>query len=179
MFTSLRHFVGVYAARIHFRKSRERVVSFTESISNARQVLLLIPFGDPHQEGIKVIVDALKKNVRDNQITVVSSHHATLAIRELPHCEFIHILPTEINGILVPRLEVLQRIRKKQYDVAIDLGLDFVLPSGYIVKESRARVRIGFVRNHAEKFYNLLIQAGAGNSSKSHYEQMAACLQMF
>jgi hypothetical protein len=69
-------------------------------------------------------------------------------------------------------------VKDRQYDVAVDLNLDFLLPSGYICKASTARIRVGFARPGADLFYNFQVKFEA-SSTAAMYDRLASCLKMF
>jgi ADP-heptose:LPS heptosyltransferase len=175
----LRRSIGYVAARYHFRRSRDRIISFTEAVSSAHQALLILPLR--HEEFLPTImvVDLLKKRFEEENITVVTGDHGVEVMRMLPRSQFIHILVHEINLLYLPSADVIQRVKKKKFDLAIDLNLDFVLPSAYICRESDARVRIGFVRRRADAFYNFQIQHDPTLGRKLIYDRLAMCLQKF
>jgi ADP-heptose:LPS heptosyltransferase len=179
MLEGLRRSIGFQIARIHFRNVRERVISFSNAVSSAQQALLIMPFRRREVLPTVMVIDFLKKHFSEENITVVTDDHGLDAMRLLPRSQFVHILVSEVSMFYLPRRSVIQRIRQKKYDLAIDLNLDLVLPSGYICKESNARVRVGFVKRRSETFYNLQIQPDPTLSKKLIYDRLVKCLQMF
>lgn len=179
MLEGVRRSIGFLAAMYHFRSSRDKMISFTAAVSSAHQALLILPLS--HHEFLPTImvVDLLKKRFQEENITVITGDHGIEVVRMLPRSQFIHILVHEINLFYLPCADVIQRVKKKKYDIAIDLNLDFVLPSAYICRESSARVRIGFVRKHADAFYNFQIQHDPTLGRKFIYDRLAKCLQKF
>lgn len=179
MLEGIRRSIGFLTAKYHFRKTRDKMMSFTTAVSSARQALLILPLS--HQEFLPTImvVDLLRKRFREENLTVITGDHGIEVMRMLPRSQFIHILGHEINLFYLPGADVLERVKKKKYDLAIDLNLDFVLPSAYICKESNASVRVGFVRKHADAFYNFQIQHDPTLGRKLIYDRLAKCLQKF
>ena len=179
MLEGFRRSIGFLAAMYHFRGSRDKMISFTTAISSAHQALLILPLSRHELLPNIMVVDLLKKRFKEENITVVTGDHGIEVMRMLPRSQFIHILVHEINLFYLPCADVIQRVKKKKYDIAIDLNLDFVLPSAYICRESSARVRIGFVRKHADVFYNFQIQHDPTLGRKLIYDRLAKCLQKF
>lgn len=179
MFNDLRGFIGVRAAQFHFRKLRDSVVSFTSAVSGARQVLIIMPLGPGEFLPTVMVIDMLKRRFREENLTIVTGDRGLEVMRMLPRTQFIHLLKHEVSYFFLPRADVIERLRKRQYDLAIDLNLDLVLPSAYICRASAARVRIGFNRKHADAFYNFQIQPDPTLSKRLIYDRLVQCLDMF
>lgn len=179
MFEGLRTSIGLLATRFLFRNSRETVISFTEAISGARQALLIMPFN--HREFLPTIrvIETIKKMIREEHITVITDELGMEAVRMLPRSQFIRVVQTDLNAVYLPHASIIHRVREKQYDLAVDLNLDLVLPSAYICRASDARVRVGFVRKQAEGFYNLQVKPDLTLGKQLIYDRLAQCLQMF
>ena len=179
MFRGLRKSIGIQQARFHFRKSRERVISFTTSFSAAHNALLILPLQHRDFPATLTVINMLKQQFHEENMTVVVTEGDKEARKRLAHSRFIPLNLSEITYFYLPRKEVLDSVRRKRYDLAIDLNLDLVLPSAYICKASDAPVRIGFVRKRAEKFFNFQIQVDHTQERQVIYDRLAKCLQMF
>jgi ADP-heptose:LPS heptosyltransferase len=171
--------LGMLGARWHYRKVREPLVTFTGVLSGARNILIVMPLDGSPLYPVAPVVTMLRAHFTEEQISVVVSEHSTEALEALRHSPVIRILPSEITPWMLPRHDVLVRAGTRHHDVAIDLNLDFLLPSGYICRETRTPVRIGFARKGADLFYNLQVQTGPAESRTQRYERMANCLLMF
>ena len=179
MFKALRNSIGIQQARFHFRKSREKAMSFTTSFSAAHNALLVLPLNRQEFPATLTVIDMLKKQFHEENITVVTAQGDQEARRRLSHSRFIPLALSETTFFYLPRKEVLDSVRRKQYDLAIDLNLDLVLPSAYICKASDAPVRVGFVRERADGFFNFQVQFDHTQGREVIYARLAACLQMF
>jgi ADP-heptose:LPS heptosyltransferase len=175
----LRRYVGLLFARFRFRKSREKIISFSGAISNARNVLVIMPFDRRLLLQTVLVIEFLRKTVREENLTFVSSGPNQELLRMVPRAQFITLLASDLGLLYLPSKALLDRIRKQSYDCALDLNLDFLIPSAYICKASDARVRIGFARKHADPFFNFQIQSGPVTTGSGIYDRMTACLQMF
>jgi len=179
MLESLRRSIGLQFARFHFRRFPETVISFTDAISEAHDALLIMPLGNMQLLPTVIVIDVLKKRFREENITIVTGDGGHEVMRLLPHSPVVRILPTEITSFFLPRKDLVQRVNRRTYDVAIDLNLDLLLPSAYICKESRARVRVGFAGKQADTFYNLQIKQDPALSKQLVFDRLAKCLEMF
>lgn len=179
MLTAPRMAIGRMVARWHYRKSHDEVISYAGALSGARQALVVMPLDGSPLYPVAPVITLLRSFLTEDQITVVVAHHSTEALEALKHSPVIRILPAEISSWFLPRRNVITRVTTRKYDFAVDLNLDFVLPSGYICRESKSRVRIGFSGSGADLFFNMQIQTGETESRTQRYERMAKCLQMF
>ncbi len=125
------------------------------------------------------VLDFLTQRFPQENITIVTAEQDYQTMRMLPHTTLMRMLVSEVNPLLLPRKDIVQRVLGREYDLAIDLNLDLVLPSAYICRASKARVRIGFARKHADFFYNLAINVDPAHDRKQVYDILVRCLQMF
>ena len=179
MLEGTRHSLGVQCARWLFRKSRDEVMSFTSAISSAQRVLLVMPLTEEDLLPTLKVIEMLKSQFREESITIVTGYGGIEVVRLLPRGQFIHLLKTQVSYFYLPRADFINSLRQKRYDLAIDLNLDLVLPSGYICKVSGANVRVGFNQKHADVFYNFQIKPDPTLGRKLIYDRLVQCLQKF
>jgi ADP-heptose:LPS heptosyltransferase len=178
MLENTRHSLGAFVARWQFRHANDELITFTNSISQANRILLIVPLLRDDFAAMQ-LVDLLRGRVPEDRITVVTGNHGLDILRTLPRSRFVHLLPEQISPLFLPRHDFMTAVREKEHDVAIDLNLDFVLPSGYICKASGARVRIGFARPSADLFYNFQITHDPTLGRKLVYDRLVQCLEKF
>jgi ADP-heptose:LPS heptosyltransferase len=179
MLEGMRHSLGTQFARWLFRKSRDEVMSFTSAISSAQRVLLVMPLTEEDLLPTLKVIEMLKSRFREESITIVTGYGGIEVVRLLPRGQFIHLLKTQVSYFYFPRADFISSLRQKRYDLAIDLNLDLVLPSGYICKVSGANVRVGFTQKHADVFYNFQIKPDPTLGRKLIYDRLVQCLQKF
>lgn len=171
---------GMQYARFQFRSDIDTPQDLTRFFTGAHHVLLTLP---PGYEDAASAGNALRK-FRDSlshlQFTVVHTGTRATALTEFPRCTVVRIDAQDIDRYGLPSKALLQRVFFKEYDVAIDFNLDFVLHAAYICKASRARVRVSFCDHaYAESFFNVLFKLGSQRSAQTVYDQCATCLSMF
>jgi len=179
MLDSLRRSVGMRLARFHFRSSREAVISFGHSIATSDRVLVVMPLGATEETGQSRVLTFLREHFYEPDITVIAPRGGTPIERSLPRCRVLHIGPDDISAFYVPRRTFMAGVAERKYDLAIDLNLDFLMPSAYICKESNARVRTGFSALHADTFFNFQVRVEGGGTGARAYDRLVQCLQMF
>jgi hypothetical protein len=171
--------VGLQIARYQFRKERDTVQPLTNFFSGAKNVLIILPVGYDEANLASDALDAQRDKLSNVHLIVVhsSTRHTSLAI--FPKSEVFRLDPPDIDRFFLPRPSVISRFPKYQYDVAMDLNLDFVLHSAYICKASRARVRVGFSHPNADLFYNVQLQFNEPRTPQALYNKFVKCLSMF
>jgi ADP-heptose:LPS heptosyltransferase len=85
----------------------------------------------------------------------------------------------EISAWYVPRSDLLRKMKKSTFDVALDLNIRFALPSSFLCRASQAPLRIGFVKQYADSFYNFQVQTEPSNNLTQVYSQLLKCIEMF
>lgn len=177
MFETARRSLGYTLARMHFRNQRDQVIDFTESLASGNRVLLILPL-TPSKAPITSLLELFRTRYGEEMVSVVTDARDTAIAGALPRSEIIRMHMTEVTRLFHPPVDILKRVKDRKYDVAVDLNLDFLLPSGYICKASTARIRVGFARPGADLFYNFQIKF-EGSSTAAMYDRLASCLKMF
>jgi hypothetical protein len=177
MLETFRHMLGIRTARWHFRRLRNDVISFTDSLSTGKQALLILPL-TPTTYSPASVIDLVRSRFPENRLTIVAEEHDTGAAVLLPQSTIVRVSLAQLDWLFRPSRDITQRVARQTYDVAIDLNLDSLLPSAYICKGSNARVRVGFARKGAEHFYNFVLQPDTARTG-ALFDRLAACLKMF
>lgn len=175
----IRQGIGIQYARFAFRKEREAVISFSSAIHNAHRAILIMPLRRQQFFPTIMVMDFLKSRFREEDITLLCDGFGREELKMLPRSTFIRILEDEVNPFFVPGKSLIERLSRHPYDLAIDLNLDFLLPSAYICRATKAAVRIGFGHKHADTFYNFQIQPDPALERSQLYDRMARLLHGF
>jgi ADP-heptose:LPS heptosyltransferase len=109
---------------------------------------------------------------------VVIRNDQLFALAYAPQLKTITYSVRDINKWFVPRRELLQRMESNNFDVAMDLNLNFSLTSAFLCKASNAPLRISFVKKNSDQFYNFQVKT-KGNNNKYSYRSLLKCLDMF
>ena len=179
MFERALTYLGYRVAKFQFRHEVDTALPLTEFLSNARSVLVILPVGYEHAI---IAGDALRrvcKKLKGLQITVINNSTRETSLSEIAKCEIVRMNPADVNPFSLPKKPLMQRVFSREYDVAIDLNLDFVLHCAYICKASRAKVRVGSAHPVADLFYNVQLKLNAPVSPQEFYRKFADCMAMF
>jgi ADP-heptose:LPS heptosyltransferase len=173
-------YIGLQFSKFQFRNDFDHVQPLTDFFRTARNVLVTLPVGyDDAVVASKALRDFRARWDKQHMVVVHTSTRST-SLADFPNCEVVRIDPNDINRFSLPRASLLQRIFKNDFDVAIDLNLDFVLHTAYICKASRAKVRVGFIRPPiADVFFNVQMNITHQRTQQALYDKFAACLAMF
>jgi ADP-heptose:LPS heptosyltransferase len=179
MFERALALVGYQFAKFQFRNEFDTVQPMTDFFSGAKNVLIALPVG--YEEAIVAsnALRAFRSRWLHLHLTVIHNSTRATSLIDFPKCEVVRIDPPEINKFSLPTKSLLQRIITRQYDVALDMNLDFVLHTAYICKASRAKVRVGFAHQASDVFFNVQLNLRRHGSPQSLYEKFASCLAMF
>jgi len=179
MLETLRRSIGMQLARLHFRSSKEKVISFRQSVASAHSALVILPLASSSGEEEVSLLAPLRTHFSERNITVLASGPPQQIERALPRATVLRITSADITAFFLPRHGVIDRVREHTYDVAVDLNLDFMLPSAYICRESNARVRVGLAGPHADAFFNFQVRLDSAVQHGHAYERLLKCFQMF
>jgi ADP-heptose:LPS heptosyltransferase len=179
MLNAIRRGIGLSLSRWRFRKAEGSQTSFTRFFSEAHTVLIVLPLwvedaASPHQ-----LLHTLTEHIKEENLTIVTGTQETYLAHLVPRSKIVRIHENELTTFHLPRPAVMSAITERKYDIAIDLNLDFLLPSAYICRDSNARIRVGFARKDADAFFNMQIERNPGLDKKSQYDRLAEYLKMF
>ncbi|HWP83461.1 MAG TPA: hypothetical protein VNN76_12505 [Bacteroidota bacterium] len=179
MFDRTRLNVGVVIARLHFRKTRDPIVQFTNAISRARKALILWPESAAEAPYVQSILRSLSQRLGASALHILVRKDLAKFVTGSPTGPVMTYDKEDINAWFLPRKGLLQKVKKGTFDVVVDLNVRFALPSAVLCKETQAPLRVSFGKPHADVFYNLQIQTSETGSTINAYKNLLRCLEMF
>lgn len=179
MFDSFRLKVGLLYAKFHFRKSKDPVLRFTEAVSHARRALVVLPEGTRDIASVQWILRNLSDRFSSGSLTVVASKEQVQWMKDEAKFQVLSYTTEDITTWFLPRQELLGRMKRSTFDVAFDLNTTFALASAFLCRESKAPLRVSFMKNHADEFYNFQVNTKSINSLAIAYRNLVRCLEMF
>ncbi len=178
MFNRLRERAGLLYARFHFREP-DKVLTFTDAVKRARNAIVVLPADRKQSEMARPLMQFMQNKFHGTNLTLVVPEAARTAEQQFQRCEIVRLREDDIGSFSLPKREIIHRIQRTEYDLALDLNLQFSLATAYLCKASRSRLRVGFATEHADTFFNFQIRADAARNARSTYERLASCLGMF
>jgi hypothetical protein len=179
MFENVLAYLGLQIAKFQFRNDFDQVQPMTKFLRGANNVLIIMPVGYEYAMIAGNALRSFRDRMKEIHLTVVHNSTRETALANFPRCVVVRLDPTDVNRFSLPTKIALQRILTREFDVAIDLNLDFVLHTAYICKASRAKVRVGFTSPVSEIFFNININLNKQRTPQVVYEKFAECLAMF
>jgi ADP-heptose:LPS heptosyltransferase len=180
MFDGARLRVGLLYSRVHFRKAGEPVIRFTESVSQAKRALVVLPEATKDITSVQWVVRNLAERFSDGTVTVMArSEQAAWLKVENGNVQVLPYSEDDVNTWFIPRRELLGKMKRSTFDVALDLNVSFTLMSAFLCRESKAPLRVSFAKSFADEFFNFQINTRSTNSLAVAYRNLMRCLEMF
>jgi ADP-heptose:LPS heptosyltransferase len=179
MLDPFKRWLGIQVARHHFRTVRDPILSFRGAFVSAQSVLVVLPFDHNLMPRLQELTQALKDRFAQEQVTVVAAEYHYDIGRMLPRSTVVRVPERELTPLYLPGKDLIASVAARHFDLAIDLNLDFLMPSGYICRVSGARVRVGYDRSGAEDFFNTIIKRTPGIGRDRAYQKLAEFLRSF
>jgi len=179
MLENLRLHLGSSYARFHFRAVKDPVVRFTESFTDSRRPIVFLPELSGEASVIGGVLKFLGERFHTSKVFLVARKSVVSYLPDLRGFNVITFSEEELNTWYVPRSDLLRKMKKSTFDVALDLNVRYALPSSFLCRASQAPLRIGFVKQDADCFYNFQIQTGPSTNPTQAYAQLLKCIEMF
>jgi hypothetical protein len=177
MFDAARVRIGLWYSRFHFRKSKDGLLEFTDAIRRSKRALVVLPptARDPAslQWILRYLVDRF-----GGSLIVVARQELSSWLAADKRCEILSYGDDDVRGWFTPGVGLLRKLKKSTFDVAVDLNPDFDLFSAFVCRASLAPVRVGFVHDNADVFFNLQIRVGKESGVAGAYRSFLRCLEM-
>ena len=179
MLETMRLRIGSSYARFHFRTARDPIVRFTEAISQARRPIVFLPEAAGEASVIDGVLKFLSQRFHTSKVVLVARNEVVPYLPEARGFNFVTFGAEELNTWFLPRSDLLRKVKKSTFDVALDLNIHFALPSSFLCRATQAPLRIGFIKQFADSFYNFQVQTGPSNNLAQVYSQLLKCIEMF
>ncbi|MGA3244077.1 MAG: hypothetical protein ABSE41_05655 [Bacteroidota bacterium] len=179
MLENLRLYIGTSYARFHFRAARDPIVRFTEAFSEARRPVVFLPEVSAEASAVENVLKFLGQRFHTSKVVLVARKRVVPYLPDLRGFDVVTFTEEELSSWYVPHTDLLRKMKKSTFDVALDLNIRFALPSSFLCRASQAPLRIGFVKQYADNFYNFQVQTEPSNNFTQVYSQLLKCIEMF
>jgi hypothetical protein len=179
MLEKLRYHIGTTYARYHFRAAGNPIVQFTEAITQARRPVIILPEISAEASAIEGVLKFLTQRFHTGKVVLVARQDIVSYLPDHRGFNVVTYTGEELNTWYLPRPGLLRKMKKSTFDVALDLNVRFALPSSFLCRASQAPLRIGFVKQYADSFYNFQVQTGPSSNLTQVYSQLLKCIEMF
>ncbi|MBZ0179955.1 MAG: hypothetical protein K8F36_11745 [Melioribacteraceae bacterium] len=154
----------------------EHPVQYTDFISRARDFFIILPMDVEAVDNPNLIFHfllAFNKNV-----SVITTVEVFNYFRYRTKCHLVDFTTDELTKLGLPDKSLIHRLKRRKFDVVVDLNLNSNNFSTAVANAVDANFRIGFHSEKAEKYYNFLISKDE-NNPKLSYENLLNSLKMF
>ncbi|MBW7889276.1 MAG: hypothetical protein H3C35_13120 [Bacteroidetes bacterium] len=154
-------------------------VEFSRIFSTAKSALLILPEKADERKTALPFLTQMQTKFSGNNLTVVVNN----SIKDIPttvaRSKVVIISREQRNFFFLPRSLELSELFKKQFDCVIDLNIALEPAATFICKKIRSQLKIGFVKEHSDVFYNFQINPNEKTTMRQRYEQLFKTLTMF
>lgn len=179
MFEHTLEYIGLQYTKFLFRKEKDTQQELTDFITQSRSILIVLPVDYEDAQAAGNAFRTLRDKFENKEITIVAEGIRSTSLSEFPRSKVIRMSASHINKFFLPRQNFIDRLRETNYDLTIDLNLDFVLYTAYICKATDAKYRIGLADRAADTFYNVQLNFNKSQPASYIYQQFVQYLKMF
>lgn len=179
MFEKALEYLGLQYTKFIFRKEKDVQQEMTNFISRSRTALIILPVEYDDALAAGAAFKALFNKFEHLEITILTEGIRATPLSEFPKSKVVRISQSHVNKFFLPRQNFLQRILENNYDITINLNLDFILYTAYISRATGARIRIGFSHSASDTFYNIQFNVDRTKPVQSIYDQIVQYLKKF
>jgi len=176
MFEGLKRKIGRFVLRRKYLHKNIEQLVYNNVISSARDFFIVMPSVD---NDFYHTLEILKYYQKQNKvITLFLPEHKYNLIPDKEKYKFISFLPHQVSRFFLPDKNLVARLNTKEFDVVIDLNRTEDIFFSAISNIVKSKIRISFVKEFSENYYNLQIVDKQGDSETS-YSSFLNYLQMF
>lgn len=179
MFDNIRKNIGITLTRFSLRKKESQPVQFSNAYTSARSALIILPENQTHRSVALPLLTLLHNKFQGNRLTIVTTGMIDDLKRSFSHSSIVSVGKDQMNMFFLPKRSFFKRLVSQRFDVLVDLNFTLAPVSAYFCRTVQAQLKVGFVQNHADAYYNFQINAVPDRNPKSRYDQLFRTLSMF
>lgn len=179
MFERQRRNFGLALTRLFFRRKKAGPMSFSLSFTNAKTALVIIPESAEQRSMVAQLIILLQNKFQGNKMTLVVNEKHRNFSNTMNRSNVATIKDEHLNFFYLPKKQEIKNLLNQKYDVVLDLNFSIVPSSAYLCRIINAPIKVGFVQEHADAYYNFQFNAAPNRNSKMKYEQLFRTLSMF
>ncbi|MCU7493954.1 MAG: hypothetical protein HF314_03070 [Ignavibacteria bacterium] len=175
----LRSRLGCLIARKTFLKKTARPgkpQSFSGFVGDASSFLIVMPDGDEDFGNALEFADTIRK--KGKKVSLLAKEDKLSDLIQTKRFRYIKVNPSDKTRLELPNKKFALMLRREKYDVVIDLNIPENTYCSVAANLVNSKFRIGFMKRHSDRFYNMQIANNEINSALS-YRNLLNSLQMF
>lgn len=179
MFEQQRRDLGLLLTRFLFRNRDGKPMSFSNTFTNAKTALVIIPESAEQRTVVAQMIILLQNKFQGNRLTlVVNDGHRNFS-NTINRSNVTTIKNEHLNYFFLPKKSELATVLSQKFDLVLDLNFSLVPSAAYLCRAINAPVKVGFAQEHADAYYNFQFNAAPNRNAKMRYEQLFRTLSMF
>ncbi len=179
MVENLRKNIGIRLAQFKFRKKLYPETTFNNAYTHARSILIIVPENIEHRSQANSLLTTLYNRFRGNKMTIIAPISTHVLPTSMTQCSIIPLSQQQLNFFFLPKTQSIEKLFAEKFDILIDLNFSIIPLAAYICRGITAKLKIGFVKDDADIFYNFQLQTTNTKTPKLQYEFLHRTLTMF
>ncbi len=176
MFEGIKRKIGHFVVKRKYLHKNIEQLAYNNVISSAKDFFFIMPSFD---KDFYHTLEILKYYLNQKKvITLFLPEHKYNLVPDKEKFKFISFLPHQVSKFYLPEKNLVARLNTKEFDVVIDLNRSEDIFFSAISNIVKSKIRISFVKELSESYYNLQIVDKQGDSDAS-YKSFLNYLQMF
>ncbi len=179
MLDETRKNIGISLTRLFFRKKEDKVVVFSNIFSRAQTAVVILPDNPEYRNFIMPVLSMLQNKFPGTKLTLVVNEHFRNLATTFVRSTVVTIRNDQLNFFFLPKKSEIDRLLKQKFDMLLDLNISHYPMAAYLCRGVNAPLKVGFMKEHADSYYNFQYNSGANRNIRSRYEQLFRTLSMF
>lgn len=179
MFETQRRNLGITLTRFFFLKKVSKAISFSNSFSNAKTALVIIPENPDQRSVVAQTIILLQNKFQGDKLTLVVNEGHRSFSNTLNRSNVTTIKNEHLNYFFLPKKNEISTLLSQKFDLLLDLNFALVPSAAYLCRHINAPLKVGFTQEHADAYYNFQFNAAPNRNAKMRYEQLFRTLSMF
>ena len=179
MFEKQRRNLGIALTRILSREKTPKPMSFSNSFSNAKTAVVIIPENAEQRSVVAQTIILLQNKFQGNRLTLIVNEGHRSFSNTINRSNVTMIKNEQLNYFFLPKKKEINILLNQKFDILLDLNFSLVTYSAYLCRHINASLKVGFSQEHADKYYNFQFNAAPNRNAKWRYEQLFRTLSMF
>ncbi len=179
MFEEKRRKLGLILTRLISQAKETKAMSFSNSFSNAKTVLVIIPENSEQRSVVSQMIISLQNKFQGNKLTFVVNEVDRNFSTTLNRSNVTTIKNEHLNFFFLPKKTKMAYLLNQKFDIVLDLNFSLVPSAAYLCRQINAPLKVGFSQDHADAYYNFQFKSAPNRNAKTKYEQLFKTLSMF
>jgi hypothetical protein len=154
-------------------------MSFSNSFSQAQNAMVIVPENPEYRTVVMPILTLLQNKFQGTRLTLVVNETFRNLATSFVRSTVVTLRDEHLNFFFLPKRSEVNRLLMQKFDIVVDLNIRLVPSAAYLVRGANAPLKVGFLKEHADAYYNFQFNAGTNRNIRSRYEQLFRTLSMF